>query len=140
MENGRGGGVRVSLRVVNQCLLEGTEIRPQCRILEFRQMVMALHQAGWRVVLDVVYNHTFRAGPHDRCVAGGGGERRQTPHVWGVRGDPLDPFLSTPQIQRIGQNRPRVLSPADGGRGGVPLNMLQQHCHGKRHVREAGHR
>lgn len=32
-------------------------------------MVMALHQQGWRVVLDVVYNHTFRAGPHDRCGA-----------------------------------------------------------------------
>ena len=38
------------------------------RILEFRHMVMALHQAGWRVVLDVVYNHTFRAGPHDRSA------------------------------------------------------------------------
>ena len=34
-------------------------------------MVMALHRAGWRVVLDVVYNHTFRAGPHDRSVERG---------------------------------------------------------------------
>lgn len=32
---------------------------PLCRIREFRQMVMALHQAGLRVVLDVVYNHTY---------------------------------------------------------------------------------
>ncbi|GFH11150.1 Aamy domain-containing protein, partial [Haematococcus lacustris] len=29
-------------------------------------MVMALHQQGWRVVLDVVYNHTFAAGPSSR--------------------------------------------------------------------------
>ena len=32
------------------------------RILEFREMVQSLHSAGWRVVLDVVYNHTFRSG------------------------------------------------------------------------------
>lgn len=29
------------------------------RIIEFRQMVMALHRMGFRLVLDVVYNHTF---------------------------------------------------------------------------------
>jgi len=32
---------------------------PTCRIREFRQMVQALHKAGIRVILDVVYNHTF---------------------------------------------------------------------------------
>lgn len=32
---------------------------PLCRILEFKQMVMALHRAGLRVVLDVVYNHVY---------------------------------------------------------------------------------
>ena len=32
---------------------------PACRIREFKQMVQALHQAGIRVILDVVYNHTF---------------------------------------------------------------------------------
>ena len=32
---------------------------PQCRIREFKQMVQALHQAGIRVILDVVYNHTY---------------------------------------------------------------------------------
>lgn len=31
---------------------------PYCRIREFKQMVMAFHKAGLRVVLDVVYNHT----------------------------------------------------------------------------------
>ncbi len=30
------------------------------RIREFKRAVMALHRAGIRVVLDVVYNHTFR--------------------------------------------------------------------------------
>ena len=32
---------------------------PEARIREFKQMVQALHKAGIRVVLDVVYNHTF---------------------------------------------------------------------------------
>lgn len=32
---------------------------PESRIREFKQMVQALHKAGIRVVLDVVYNHTF---------------------------------------------------------------------------------
>ncbi len=32
---------------------------PAARIREFKQMVQALHKAGIRVVLDVVYNHTF---------------------------------------------------------------------------------
>jgi len=31
---------------------------PACRIREYKQMVQALHQAGIRVVMDVVYNHT----------------------------------------------------------------------------------
>ena len=32
---------------------------PKTRIKEFKQMVQALHKAGIRVILDVVYNHTF---------------------------------------------------------------------------------
>ena len=34
---------------------------PQTRIREFKQMVQALHKAGFRVILDVVYNHTTDA-------------------------------------------------------------------------------
>lgn len=33
--------------------------KPETRICEFKQMVQALHKAGIRVILDVVYNHTF---------------------------------------------------------------------------------
>ena len=33
--------------------------KPQVRINEFKQMVQALHSAGIKVILDVVYNHTF---------------------------------------------------------------------------------
>lgn len=33
----------------------------QVRVREFKQMVQSLHQAGVRVVLDVVYNHTYHA-------------------------------------------------------------------------------
>ena len=32
---------------------------PYSRILEFKQMVQALHKNGIRVIMDVVYNHTF---------------------------------------------------------------------------------
>ncbi|NDI87190.1 DUF3372 domain-containing protein [Undibacterium sp. B2R-29] len=38
------------------------------RIREFRQLVMALHQAGLRVGMDVVYNHTAYTGQHARSV------------------------------------------------------------------------
>ncbi|MFD0256931.1 pullulanase-type alpha-1,6-glucosidase [Kitasatospora indigofera] len=45
------------------------------RTVQFRQMVQALHQAGLRVVMDVVYNHTAAAGQDpdsvlDRIVPG----------------------------------------------------------------------
>lgn len=34
---------------------------PITRIREFKEMVMKLHEKGFKVILDVVYNHTFRA-------------------------------------------------------------------------------
>ncbi len=45
------------------------------RIVEFRRMVKALHEAGWRVGMDMVYNHTSASGQHvhsvlDRIVPG----------------------------------------------------------------------
>ena len=33
--------------------------KPEVRIREFKQMVQTLHKAGIRVILDVVYNHTY---------------------------------------------------------------------------------
>ena len=52
-----------------------TDPNGTARIVQFRQMVAALHAAGLRVVLDVVYNHTTASGqdPHsvlDRIVPG----------------------------------------------------------------------
>jgi pullulanase-type alpha-1,6-glucosidase len=38
------------------------------RILEFRQMVQALNNAGLRVVMDVVYNHTTASGQNPNSV------------------------------------------------------------------------
>ena len=38
------------------------------RVLEFRQMVQALHRAGLRVGMDVVYNHTYTAGQDEKSV------------------------------------------------------------------------
>jgi pullulanase/glycogen debranching enzyme len=45
------------------------------RVLEFRRMVQAVHRAGLRVGMDVVYNHTYAAGQDrwsvlDRIVPG----------------------------------------------------------------------
>ena len=34
---------------------------PACRIREAKQMIQALHKSGIRVVMDVVYNHTYDA-------------------------------------------------------------------------------
>lgn len=46
--------------------------RPDVRIREFKQMVMALHRAGIRVIMDVVYNHTAttEGGNFERTVPG----------------------------------------------------------------------
>ncbi|NLY09069.1 MAG: type I pullulanase [Tissierellia bacterium] len=45
---------------------------PTTRIKEFRQMVMALHEAGIKVVMDVVYNHTYlgKDGPLEALAPG----------------------------------------------------------------------
>lgn len=45
---------------------------PVVRIREFKQMVQALHKAGIRVILDVVYNHTFNTAESnfERTVPG----------------------------------------------------------------------
>lgn len=37
---------------------------PATRIREFKQMVQALHNAGIRVIMDVVYNHTWNTAYH----------------------------------------------------------------------------
>ena len=38
------------------------------RILEFRAMVAQLHNMGFKVIMDVVYNHTYAAGLHEKSV------------------------------------------------------------------------
>jgi len=38
------------------------------RILEVREMVMALHKIGLRVGMDVVYNHTYQSGQSEKSV------------------------------------------------------------------------
>ncbi|WP_081913823.1 pullulanase-type alpha-1,6-glucosidase [Glycomyces sp. NRRL B-16210] len=45
-----------------------TEADGAQRILEYREMVAALHGLGLRVVNDVVYNHTAAAGTDDKSV------------------------------------------------------------------------
>ncbi len=41
---------------------------PLRRVVEFRRMVMALHRAGLRVGMDMVYNHMAAAGQHPKSV------------------------------------------------------------------------
>ena len=45
-----------------------TDPSGSARTLEFRQMVQALNEAGLRVVMDVVYNHTNASGQSDKSV------------------------------------------------------------------------
>jgi pullulanase len=40
----------------------GYAFNPDNRVMEYRQMVMGLHNAGLRVVQDVVFNHTYADG------------------------------------------------------------------------------
>ncbi len=73
--NALGGGGRIPSTYnwgydpVNYNVPEGsysTDAKdPVARIREFKQMVMALHKAGIRVVMDVVYNHVF---DHDQSA------------------------------------------------------------------------
>ena len=46
--------------------------KPEVRIREFKQMVMAMHNAGIRVIMDVVYNHTAltKGSNFERTVPG----------------------------------------------------------------------
>lgn len=45
---------------------------PTARITEFKEMVQALHDKGIRVIMDVVYNHTYSVedGPFNKIVPG----------------------------------------------------------------------
>ncbi|MFD9123992.1 pullulanase-type alpha-1,6-glucosidase [Kitasatospora sp. NPDC059571] len=45
-----------------------TDPNGTARTVQFREMVQAMHDAGLRVVLDVVYNHTAAAGQDDKSV------------------------------------------------------------------------
>jgi pullulanase len=38
------------------------------RIFEFREMVDQLHNMGFKVIMDVVYNHTYAGGLHEKSV------------------------------------------------------------------------
>ncbi len=38
------------------------------RIIEFREMVQSIHEMGFRVIMDVVYNHTFASGLAEKSV------------------------------------------------------------------------
>lgn len=45
---------------------------PSTRIREFKQMILSLHQAGIRVILDMVFNHVYdvSSSPFERTVPG----------------------------------------------------------------------
>lgn len=38
------------------------------RVIEFREMVQSIHNMGFRVIMDVVYNHTFASGLAEKSV------------------------------------------------------------------------
>lgn len=45
-------------------------VKPQgkSRLVEFRTMVQSLHSLGFRVIMDVVYNHTYQFGLKEKSV------------------------------------------------------------------------
>lgn len=48
----------------------GYAINPQgkARLVEFREMVQNIHGLGFRVIMDVVYNHTYQSGLEPKAV------------------------------------------------------------------------
>lgn len=40
----------------------------QSRLVEFREMVQSIHGLGFRVIMDVVYNHTYQFGLKEKSV------------------------------------------------------------------------
>ncbi|KGJ90405.1 pullulanase-type alpha-1,6-glucosidase [Colwellia psychrerythraea] len=44
------------------------EAKGVSRLVEFREMVQSLHSMGFRVIMDVVYNHTHQAGLESNAV------------------------------------------------------------------------
>ncbi|MFZ4581092.1 MAG: type I pullulanase [Paludibacter sp.] len=56
---------------------------PACRIREFKQMVQSLHKSGIRVIMDVVYNHTFTGEEsHLNLLAPGYFYRQNADSTW----------------------------------------------------------
>ncbi|MDR3652676.1 MAG: type I pullulanase [Paludibacter sp.] len=56
---------------------------PVTRIKEFKEMVQSLHQAGIRVIMDVVYNHTAKGkGSHLDLLAPGYFYRHNADSTW----------------------------------------------------------
>ena len=56
---------------------------PVTRIREFKQMVQSLHQAGIRVIMDVVYNHTAKSkNSHFNLLAPGYFYRMNADSTW----------------------------------------------------------
>jgi pullulanase len=46
----------------------GFAFNPDNRVMEFREMVMGLHNVGLRVIQDVVFNHTYTSGESTNSV------------------------------------------------------------------------
>ncbi|MCC5875201.1 MAG: type I pullulanase, partial [Candidatus Sumerlaeia bacterium] len=60
--------------------------RDELRIRELKEMVMAFHEAGIRVILDVVYNHTAAAAGFERMVPGYYHRRHRDGSYWNGSG------------------------------------------------------
>ncbi len=85
---------------------------PGCQVLEFKQMVKALHQAGIEVILDVVFNHTCEGNELGPVLSfQRPGESRLLPHR--QRRQPLQQLLGLRQHDQR--------KPSDRSRDDLPL-------------------
>lgn len=60
--------------------------RNESRIVELKEMVAAFHDAGIRVILDVVYNHTAAQAAFERIVPGYYHRRQRDGNLWNGSG------------------------------------------------------
>jgi hypothetical protein len=84
---------------------------PGCQVVEFKEMVKALHQAGIEVILDVVFNHTCEGNERGPCSAS---------RDWKTTSTTCSTKVAVLQ-ELLGLRQHRQRQPPDGARDDLPL-------------------
>ncbi|GAB4324050.1 MAG: type I pullulanase [Candidatus Sumerlaeia bacterium] len=78
-----------------------TEVDSTARITEFKRLVQAIHDAGLRVVMDVVFNHTAAPAPFDRLVPNYYYRMTEDGNYWNGSGTGNELDTEQPMVRRL---------------------------------------